>query len=226
MMIAKMSRKSRVLPVFATLLAAAASDAPQAGKLLFSDDFTHGLANWRVELEKPGVVEAKGGILSMDVPAGCTVWLRRELRGPVIIEYQATMIRGGAKDRVSDLNCFWMASDARVRRSGAFADYNTLRGYYVGQGGNGNTTTRFRRYIGDPVLRPLLPEHDLKAPLLQANTPIKIRVVADGSRIQYSCDGKIVFDFHDPAPYTRGWFGFRTTFSRLEIRNFRVYRCL
>jgi len=227
MMIAKMSRKSRVLPVFATLLAAAASDAPQAGKLLFSDDFTHGLANWRVELEKPGVVEAKGGILSMDVPAGCTVWLRRELRGPVIIEYQATMIRGGgANDRVSDLNCFWMASDARVRRSGAFADYNTLRGYYVGQGGNGNTTTRFRRYIGDPVLRPLLPEHDLKAPLLQANTPIKIRVVADGSRIQYSCDGKIVFDFHDPAPYTRGWFGFRTTFSRLEIRNFRVYRCL
>ena len=227
MMIAKMSRKSRVLPVFATLLAAAASDAPQAGKLLFSDDFTHGLANWRVELEKPGVVEAKGGILSMDVPAGCTVWLRRELRGPVIIEYEATMMSGGGpNDRVSDLNCFWMASDARVRRSGAFADYNTLRGYYVGQGGNGNTTTRFRRYIGDPVLRPLLPEHDLKAPLLQANTPIKIRVVADGSRIQYSCDGKIVFDFHDPAAYKRGWFAFRTTFSRLEIRKFRVYRCL
>ena len=41
-------------------------------------------------------------------------------------------------------------------RSGAFADYNDLLTYYVGLGGNRNTTTRFRRYIGDPVLRPLL----------------------------------------------------------------------
>ena len=36
-------------------------------------------------------------------------------------------------------------------RSGAFAEYNDLLTYYVGLGGNRNTTTRFRRYIGDPV---------------------------------------------------------------------------
>jgi hypothetical protein len=160
----------------------------------------------------------------MDVPAGCTVWFRPELRGPVVIEYEATMIRrGGPNDRVSDLNCFWMATGAR-RRSGKFADYNDLRAYYVGQGGNGNTTTRFLRYIGDPVLRPLLPEHDLQAPLLEANVPMKIRLVADGGRIQYWTNGSLIFDFHDPAPYTRGRFGFRTTFSHVEIRNFRVSR--
>ena len=221
MMIAKMPRPSRSLALFFLTFAAGAGDR---GRLLFSDDFTHRLANWTIELEKPGVVEAKGGILTMDVPAGCTVWLRRELHGAVFIEYEATLIRrGGPNDRVSDLNCFWMASDTRKRRSGAFADYNTLRAYYVGHGGNGNTTTRFRRYIGDPVLRPLLPEHDLKAPLLEPNVPMKIRLVADGSRIQYSCDGRVIFDFHDPAPYTRGRFGFRTTFSHLEIRNFRVF---
>jgi hypothetical protein len=219
MMIAKMPRASRILPLFVTAVVAAAGD----GRLLFSDDFRHGLKHWTVELEKAGVVKAGDGILSMDVPAGCTVWLRHELRGPVAIEYDATMVRrGGLNDRVSDLNCFWMASDAQLRRSGSFADYNTLRAYYVGQGGNGNTTTRFRRYIGDPVLRPLLPEHDLKAPLLEANVPIKIRLVADRNRIQYWCDGKIVFDFQDLAPYLRGRFGFRTTFSHLEIRNFRV----
>ena len=33
-------------------------------------------------------MDAKGGILSLDVPAGCTVWFRPELRGPVIIEYK------------------------------------------------------------------------------------------------------------------------------------------
>ena len=160
--------------LLAVVLTAAAQ---RNGKLLFSDDFTHGLSHWTVELEKGGTVEAKGGILSLDVPAGCTVWFRPELHGPVAIEYEATMIRrGGPSDRVSDLNCFWMAGDARVKRSGKFADYNTLRGYYVGQGGNTNSTTRFRRYIGDPVLRPLLPEHDLKAPLLEANTPMHIRL--------------------------------------------------
>ncbi len=224
MMIAKMPRASRLWTALAAVLAAAGADAPRPGKLLFSDDFTRGLSRWSVELEKPGVVEARGGILSLDVPAGCTVWFRPELRGPDVIEYDAAMIqRGGPNDRVSDLNCFWMAANARVKRSGKFADYNTLRAYYVGQGGNTNTTTRFRRYIGDPVLRPLLPEHDLKSPLLEANTPMKIRLVADGSRIQYWCDGRLIFDFRDPAPYTRGRFGFRTTFSHVEIKNFRVY---
>jgi Domain of unknown function (DUF6250) len=223
MMIAKMPPASRLILALAMVTAAAQTP----GKRLFSDDFTRGLSPfiWTVELEKGGSVDAKGGILSLDVPAGCTVWFRQELRGPVVIEYEATMIqRGGPNDRVSDLNCFWMARDARVNRSGKFADYNTLRGYYVGQGGNTNTTTRFRRYIGDPVLRPLLPEHDLKAPLLEPNTPMKIRLLADGSHIQYSYDGRVVFDFRDPEPYTRGWFGFRTTFSHIEIRNFRVTR--
>jgi hypothetical protein len=219
MMISKMPSASRWIALFALALAAAQRPA----KLLFSDDFKHGLARWTVELESGGTVEAKGGILTLDVPAGCTVWFRPELRGPVAIEYEATMIRrGGPNDRVSDLNCFWMASDALIPRSGKFADYNNLRAYYVGLGGNTNTTTRFRRYIGDPVLRPLLPEHDLTAPLLEPNRPMKIRLLADDSHIQYSCDGHVIFDYHDPAPYTRGQFGFRTTFSHIELRNFRV----
>ena len=126
-------------------LATAEPDAPfRIARLLYSDDFAGGLNQWTAELEKPGVVEVKNGVLHLDVPAGATVWFRPELRGPVMIQYEATMIgRGGANDRVSDLNCFWMASDARspqnlfaTKRSGKFADYNQLRAYYVGQGGN------------------------------------------------------------------------------------------
>ena len=96
----------------------------------------------------------------------------------------------------------------------------------VGQGGNGNTTTRFRRYIGDRELRPLLPEHDLSeaGALLKPNVAHKVQLVADGGRIQYWSNGRLLFDVRDAAPYTRGHFGFRTTYNHLAIRNFRVYR--
>jgi hypothetical protein len=96
----------------------------------------------------------------------------------------------------------------------------------VGLGGNGNTTTRFRRYIGDATLRPLLSEHDLggAAVLLRPNDWQTVQLVALGGRIQYYRDGRPIFDFTDPEPYTRGRFGFRTTFSHVELRRFRVYR--
>jgi hypothetical protein len=139
---------------------------------------------------------------------------------------------GGANDRVSDLNAFWMATDSRspddlfaTRRSGKFSDYNQLRTYYVGQGGNSNTTTRFRRYIGDAEERPLLPEHDLRSQefLLRPNVWQRVRFVALGNRIQYYRDQRLIFDYRDPEPYTHGHFGFRTTASHVQLRKFRVY---
>ena len=203
------------------------------GRALFTDSFAN-LAQWTAELEQPGTVEARNGVLTVDVPAGCTVWFRPELSGPVLIEYEARMVRaGGPNDRVSDLNAFWMATDARsprdlfaTRRSGKFADYDRLRTYYVGQGGNSNTTTRFRRYIGEAGDRPLLPEYDLNKPavLLRPNVWQTVQLVAMGSRIQYYRGGALIFDFTDPAPYTRGHFGFRTTWSHVELRHFAVYR--
>ena len=217
------------------LSAAAPPNAPfrEAG-LLFEDQFRGGLAQWTAELEKPGRVEARDGLATIDVPAGCTLWFRPELEGAVMIEYDARMVSaGGPNDRVSDLNAFWMATDARspgdlfaTRRSGKFADYNRLRTYYAGQGGNHNTTTRFRRYIGDAQERPLLPQHDLRTPdvLLRPNVWQTVQLVAFGGRIQYYRDGRLLFDFDDAAPYTRGRFAFRTTFSHVELRNFRVYR--
>lgn len=207
--------------------------AAPAATPLYTDDFAT-LDNWRAELETPGDIHATNGALTIDVPAGCTLWFKHQLTGPLLIEYQAKMIQaGGPHDRVSDLNCFWMATDSRspnnlfaTHRSGEFSDYDQLRTYYVGQGGNSNSTTRFRRYIGRQDLRPLLPGHDLKDPqfLLLPNMVQTLQLIADGSRIQYLRDGKLIFDFHDPDPYTHGYFAFRTTQSHVEIRHFRVYR--
>ena len=228
-------RASIGISVLACTIATAPAGAPfLQGPVLFSEDFRGGLTRWSSELEKPGTVSARRGVLTIDVPAGCTLWFRPELRGAVVIQYQARMVQaGGRNDRISDLNAFWMATDSRTpddlfatKRSGKFSDYNRLRAYYVGQGGNGNTTTRFRRYIGDAADRPLLPEHDLRSAdvLLQPNVWQTVRLVALGNRIQYYRDGGLIFDFQDPAPYTHGRFGFRTTNSHVELRKFRVYR--
>jgi hypothetical protein len=219
----------------AALCAAGGCAQRESRNVLFSDNFTDpALPNWFVELEKGGTVAARGGALEIDVPGGCTVWFKHRIEGPVAIEYEATVIgAGGPNDRVSDLNCFWMARDARspedlfaTKRSGAFADYNQLRCYYAGLGGNGNTTTRFRRYIGDAINRPLLPGHDLRGPgdLLVANKAQHIRLVANGNLIQVHRDGRRIFELHDLDPYTSGWFGLRTTANHMVVRRFRVYR--
>lgn len=203
---------------------------------LFADDFSDEdiSKRWFVEAESGGTVAARGGVLDVDVPGGCTIWFRPRIDGPVQIEFDAVAVsRGGANDRVSDLNCFWMARDARspddvfaTRRGGRFEEYNRLIGYYVGLGGNANTTSRFRRYIGDPVVRPLLPQHDLRSPddLLVANRWQSIRLDAQGPTIRYFRDGRLMFALDDPSPYTSGWFGFRTVQSHLQFRHFRVRR--
>ena len=88
----------------------------KVGPLLYRDDFASTtLANWVVELEKGGRVAAGNGRLDIDVPGGATVWFRRELVGPVLIEYDVVAVdKGGANDRVSDVNCFWMAQDPKA----------------------------------------------------------------------------------------------------------------
>jgi Domain of unknown function (DUF6250) len=213
-----------------------------AGKVLYADDFTHRLDQWRVEMERPGTgaagkVTAKDGVLDIDVPAGATVWFRQELDGPVMIQYEATvMSAGGANDRVSDLNSFWMAADPKAPgdifarpRTGKFAEYNSLRMYYVGLGGNGNTTTRFRRYIGDEVERPLLPENDLSVKErpemgIVANKMQTVTLIADGGLIQYWRDGVKIFEMTDAEPYTKGWFGIRTTKNHMQVKHLRILR--
>lgn len=170
--------------------------------------------------------------MKIDNKLGITVWFRERLAAPVTISYTARILSTG---RVSDLNCFWMATDPaqpdgnlfvpHVVRSGEFAVYDTLRTYYVGYGGNNNTTTRFRRYDGTGA-RPLLPQHDLSAPkfLLVPDHAYHITLVAgaDG-HVQFIRDGEVVFDWLDPQPLRSGWFGFRSVDSQIEITDFQVH---
>jgi hypothetical protein len=98
--------------------------------------------------------------------------------------------------------------------------------YYVGYGGNNNTTTRFRRYAGDGS-KPLLPKNDLQeAKFLLVGDHTYITLVTAGGRTQFIRDGEVIFDFDDPEPLFEGWFAFRTVNSYIEIGNFSVYEAV
>jgi hypothetical protein len=209
------------------------AEARDRARGVIGDDFRHGLGQWVVEAQAGAIVTADGGILDIDSAEGITLWFREALTAPVAIEYDVLAVSEGAPhDAVSDVNAFWMATDPRApggsvlarRRSGTFADYDLIRTYYAGIGGNRNTTTRMRRYIGAAGNRPILPEHDRSdaAALLVPNRWMHLRLTADAHGATVEGDGVRLFTFDDPEPYMHGHFGLRTTRSHLRVRNFRV----
>lgn len=217
-----------IRPLIALATAAALGGAGQVDAFRGDD-----LSRWRVEAEPGATVTARGGILDIDAADGVTLWYARELTGPVAIDYDVMAVQaGGPHDAVSDVNAFWMARDPDAPdgsiltrpRDGRFAAYDRLRTYYVGIGGNRNTTTRMRRYIGRAGERPLLPEHDRsdRGALLVPNRWMHLRLFANGTEIGVERDGRRLFTLRDAAPYRTGWFGLRTTRSHVRVRNVRI----
>ena len=198
---------------------------------------------WKVEAEDPSsTVTWKNGTASIFAPQGLTLWCEEKMSGNVVIEYEARIVESRSlrpthKDsastnnsRISDLNCFWMAHQCGGY-GGRFVDNYALKTYYMGYGGNWNTTTRFRRYTGDArgidsaAYRPIiLKEYTDKNHLLIKDKWYKIRLEQVDGHTRYIIDGELLVDYVDPQPLTEGYFGFRTTFAQAELRNFR-YSC-
>ena len=96
------------------------------------------------------VTWSRDSVCDIVAPKGLTLWNRTLLQGDVVIDYEARIMSDA---RVSDLNCFWMADKAlsgAKSRKGEFSRASEMSLYYMGYGGNSNTTTRFRRYDGQP----------------------------------------------------------------------------
>ncbi len=199
-------------------------------QLLYRDNFDHGIKNWVVETpDSPNSeVGTKNGKLVINVDHGATVWFNKKLSGNVLIEYHRKVIMNyGQNDRLSDLNQFWMATDPRQEnvftRSGTFSEYDSLRLYYAGIGGNSNSTTRFRKYLGDGE-RTLLFDFQDKDHLLKPNKTYLIQLVVYNGTTKVFVDGDQYFSFTDDEPLTEGYFGFRTVKSHQEMDDFKVYR--
>ncbi|MDO6802342.1 DUF6250 domain-containing protein [Wenyingzhuangia sp. 1_MG-2023] len=189
--------------------------------------------HWVVEQQPNGHVFFNKNKLEIIDAKGCTVWFKHKLKAPIMIEYDATVIdKKGPFDRVSDLNCFWMANDPYLpndffknseNRKGLFENYHNLQLYYVGYGGHNNTKTRFRKYNGN-INRPLRKEHDLSAKkyMIVPNKKTHITLTVRHNYVSYQRDGEIIFELHDKSPYLSGYFGFRTVNSHLLIENFNI----
>lgn len=192
---------------------------------------------WKVESESPEYqVTFRGDTVEIFSPKGLTLWRKEPMTGKVTIEYDACVVIEKEGDRLSDLNCFWMASDPQYPdniwkrekwRSGVFLHCYSLQLYYMGYGGNHNSTTRFRRYdgnetaIADAKVRPaILKEYTDAGHLLKPNHWYHIKITNENNRVSYYIDGERLVDFRDAEPLMKGWFGFRTTLSRTRITNF------
>lgn len=189
---------------------------------------------WKVETEPGGYVTWSGdSVADIHAPKGLTLWNTTLLRGNITIEYEARIVGDG---RISDLNCFWMASDPEAddvfanakKRGGVFTNTYTMQLYYMGYGGNHNSTTRFRRYNGDKRgvadarFRPaILREYTDTAHLLKGDHWYKIKIEVCDGRTLFSIDGECIVDYVDPLPLTEGYFGFRTTLAHAQMRNWR-----
>ena len=227
---------SAILLVFAAAFGASAATGPSG---LNAKQFNK---YWKVESESPDYkVSFHGDTVELLSPKGLTLWRKEKMSGNVTIEYYARVLDSRESDRLSDLNCFWMASDPKAaggnvfkrmgERKGVFVNCYALQLYYMGYGGNHNTTTRFRRYDGnelgitDPDARPqIIKEYTDEAHLLKPNKWYHIKLVCKTGHVEYYIDGERLVDFRDPNPLTSGWFGFRTTLSRTEITGFK-YTC-
>ncbi|MCM4157243.1 DUF6250 domain-containing protein [Gramella sp. AN32] len=199
-------------------------------KLLYKDDFNKDLSSWIIEKEQRpnseiSIIEGK---MDVNVAGGATIWSRQKIENNILIEYhRKVIIRGGENDRLSDLNQFWMAQDMTnsnlFTRSGSFGEYDSVRMYYAGIGGNRNTTTRFRKYPGNGE-RNLIYDLTGKTHLLEANKTYLIQILVFKGTTKVFVDDNEYFSYEDNEPLTEGYFGFRTVESHQEIDDFKIYK--
>jgi hypothetical protein len=193
----------------------------------FSDHFHD---DWIVEMEQQpdSNVYTKNNTLILNTKGGVTVWLKKPLSGNYLISYKRRFtLANGANDRLSDLNQFWIAKDPKQQnlftRTGALAEYDTLDLWYMGMGGNYNSTTRFRHYDGKGN-RVLLKEYLDKQWLLISNHEYHVVTEVNNGFTRVWIDGKLFFEHKLKQKSSQGYFGFRSTFSHQSISDFKIYK--
>lgn len=227
--------KTYLTPIFILSLLLSCSgkkNTSEEWKLVYESNFSKPLDPdiWKVEMDPQpnSSVQASNGKLLLDTKGGVTVWLNKILKGDIEITYRRKVLVDGAKnDRLSDLNQFWMATDPHHKnfftRSGKFPEYDSLSMYYVGFGGNYNSTTRFRKYQGNGE-RTLLVELNGQNHLLKPNHEYQIKIRVQNGEVSFWVDGKRYFHYKDENPLQHGYFGFRSTWSRQEIDDLKIYQ--
>jgi len=228
----KILKSQLILLTLLLLLLGACTRQNRAKKNLFSEDFSEVLntKKWISEIESipNSSVYTQNNRLVLNTKGGVTVWFNQVLSGNYEISFKRkVIIADGKNDRLSDLNVFWLAHTADnsnlFTRQGKFEEYDSLNMYYVGMGGNTNTTTRFRKYEANRQ-RKLLAEKNESKYLLKPNYDYQIKIIVKGNATSFWVDNELVFQTTDQHFPSQSYFGFRSTFSHQEIWDFKVSR--
>lgn len=197
------------------------------------------LKNWPIE-DHSGEMQimVSGDTLDITAPKGLTLWYNKRLTGDYEISYRIKMLmQGGKYDRLSDLNCFWGANDPEhpenlhaqaAWRKGIFQHYKSLKLFYVGYGGNHNSTTRFRQYYGggpslnDSIVRPVIKEYTDPAHLLFPNQWYHIQIRVQKGITTYRINGEELFRLSIKRNEGDGHFGLRLLQNHVLFTDFRI----
>lgn len=197
------------------------------------------LKHWTIE-DASGNMSIVISADTMDItaPDGATLWYNQRLTGNYEISYRIKMVTDGGKyDRLSDMNCFWAANDPMhpdnlfergAWRQGIFSQYNSMDLFYVGYGGNYNSTTRFRRYFGgkyamdSPDVKPLIKEYNDPAHLLVPGHWYQICIRVEGGMTTYMVDGEVLFSYRLQPGEGDGHFGLRLFENHVLFTGFHV----
>lgn len=198
------------------------------------------LKNWAIE-DHSGEMQimVSGDTLDITAPKGLTLWYNKRLTGDYEISYRIKMLmQGGKYDRLSDLNCFWGANDPEhpenlhaqaAWRKGIFQHYKSLKLFYLGYGGNHNSTTRFRQYYGggpslnDSIARPVIKEYTDPAHLLFPNQWYHIQIRVQKGITTYRINGEELFRLSIKRNEGDGHFGLRLLQNHVLFTDFQVH---
>lgn len=183
-------------------------------------------------------ISASDDTLDIITSKGLTLWYKERMTGTYEISYRAkVLMQGGKHDRLSDLNCFWGANDPEHPdnlfansqwRKGIFANYKTLKLFYVGYGGNHNSTTRFRQYLGggpdinDSIARPVIKEYTDLQHLLFPNQWYQIRIQVKKGKTLFYVNDELLFERPIKEKEGDGHFGLRLLSNHVLVTGFQV----
>ncbi len=221
------------------LTAVSCSESKKAAELTLLSPGKGMHSNWVSESHSPKTTAVvTGNSMEIITPKGLTLWYDKRLKGDYQISYRVKFVmEGGEFDRLSDLNCFWGARDPEypkdiyersIWRNGEFEKYNTLDLFYVGYGGNHNSTSRFREYRaeyineGRDAIKPVIKEYNDAANLLKPNQWMTIVITVKGGKTTYSMDGSEIFSLDIPEGRGDGYFGLRLLQNHTIFEDFSI----
>ncbi len=198
-----------------------ASDRFTIGRILYEDKLDNQAifqTDWLVQMNTKGNFERyakiRDGKLEVLDPSGCTIWLKKKLKGPLCISYKVIVSSErdtGSIIRPRDINNFWMAGEPGKQENildsntytGKFSDYHEMKGYYASMGGgsieDNNRTVRVRIYPrereGKSCEHLALVKQDGNPDFrIIPDQEYRIQLVAAGDMIQFLVNEKIVYD--------------------------------